>query len=91
MFDAAHAFLEQRSEKARALGWDTLDLFAVHHTVGGNRVDCCGALMLSAGSRVASVDRDVIQFVRLQDGQPCGRFFRVPHTPEMIPVWEFGQ
>ena len=34
----------------------------MHPTVGLNRVDCCGALILSRGSRVVSVTAEAITF-----------------------------
>ena len=77
---AAFDFLAQDADTAAVMGWTTVDLFGVHPTVGVARVDCCGALMVSNGSRIVAIAPDTITYAnglkyhRVDLGSPlCAR------------------
>ena len=53
-------FVNRHGAEAHGLAWTVETLFGVHPMVGVVRVDFCGALMLSAAGRVASVEADAI-------------------------------
>src|SRR4028118_525282 len=55
-------FLAEHADRAAELGWTTELLFGVHPQVGAVRVDACGALMISGGRPVVSVEKDRIRF-----------------------------
>jgi hypothetical protein len=79
----AIAFLDRHGGEAHALGWTAEELFGVHPVVGAIRVDHCGALMLSAAGRVASVGAGAIRYAG-------GLVFRRSPLPAAaVPVWAF--
>src|ERR671913_311072 len=51
-------FLDRHGEEAARLGWTDVELFGVHPSRGTIRVDHTGALMLSVGGRVESVEAE---------------------------------
>src|ERR671917_467141 len=55
-------FLSDHADRAAALGWTTEELFGVHPEMGAVRVDACGALMVSGGKPVVSVEPNRISF-----------------------------
>jgi hypothetical protein len=76
-------FLDRHGEEAERLGWTDVELFGVHPVVGVIRVDCAGALMLTVGGKVESVEAKAIRYVN-------GLAFRpgVGSSPS-VPVWSF--
>lgn len=79
-----HCFEAEHGAEAAALGWNDLDLYAVHPIVGAARVDCCGALIL-ARRPVVAVEPSLIRYTD-------GLAYRKAHfTGPVLPVWMFGQ
>jgi hypothetical protein len=57
----------------------------VHPVVGVIRVDHCGALMLTVGGRVESLEAEAIRYA-------AGLTFRRSPMPGgAVPVWNFGR
>ncbi|WP_052763993.1 hypothetical protein [Microvirga massiliensis] len=79
------AFLDRFSAEAEASKWTATELFGVHPEVGAARVDCCGALILSAGTGAASVSGSMIRY---ENG---ATFYRVPVPRWVVPIWRFGR
>ena len=78
-------FLHRHGAEAARLGWTDVELFGVHPVVGVVRVDHAGALMLSVGSRVESVEAEAIRY-------SAGLVYRRSGAPAAaVPVWNFGR
>ena len=84
MHTVALQFLSEQADKAAALGWTTEELFGVHPEVGAVRVDACGALMISGGKPVVSVEPNRISF-----GVSC--YYRIASRPPSVPVWDWRE
>ena len=70
------------AETAAGLGWTTLDLFGVHRTVGSNRADCTGALLL--GHVI-----DEIQASRIRMGNVT--YYRKEPHQEAVALWDYRE
>ncbi len=84
MHTIALQFLSDHADRAAALGWSTTELFGVDPVVGAVRVDACGALMVSGGKPVLSVEQDRISF-------GVNTYYRKPGKPPSVPVWSFKE
>ena len=83
IYAVCERFLSEFGEQAAALGWTAAELFGVHPSVGLNRIDCCGALILSHGSHVVAISNSAIRYA---NGLT---FYRKPRAGLSVPVWEF--
>jgi hypothetical protein len=84
MHTVALRFLSDHADRAAELGWTTEELFGVHRDVGAVRVDACGALMVSGGMPVVSVEKDRISFGITSYYHPLAK---VP----TVPVWDWRE
>lgn len=78
-------FLDKFGDRAVALGWDAHDLFGVDPEVGLVRPERCGALMLSRGRQIVTIDDRAVTF---DDGR---KFEKSARANPSIPVWEFAR
>jgi hypothetical protein len=81
MHTAALQFLANR---AAELGWTPEELFVVHPEVGAVRVDACGALMISGGQPVISVERDQLKF-------RVTSYYHAKGKVPSVPVWDWRE
>jgi len=79
------AFLDKFGLEAEAAQWTAIELFGVHPEIGAARVDCSGALILSAGTRVLAVGSSSMRY---QNGTT---FYRTDLPQWIVPIWRFGQ
>jgi hypothetical protein len=78
-------FLDRFRAEVEANQWTATELFGVHPEVGAARVDCSGALILSAGTRVVAVGNSSMRY---QNGTT---FYRTDLPQWIVPIWRFGQ
>lgn len=84
MHTVALRFLSAQADRAAEWGWTTELLFGVHPEMGAVRVDACGALMISGGQPVVSVEKDRVCFGVTSYYHPLAR---VPS----VPVWDWRE
>jgi hypothetical protein len=76
-------FIDRQGAEAERLGWMDVELFGVHPVVGVIQVDHCGALMLTVGGRVESVEAEAIRYAG-------GLVYRRSGASiAAMPVWDF--
>ncbi len=84
MHSVALGFLSDHADRAAELGWTTEEMFGVHPQVGAVRVDACGALMISGGQPVVSVEKDRISF-------GITSYYHAKGKVPSIPVWNWRE
>ncbi len=84
MHTVALQFLSEQADTAAALDWTTEELFGAHPEVGAVRVDACGALIISGGKPVVSVEPNRMSF-------GVSSYYRLPSRPPAVPVWDWRE
>jgi hypothetical protein len=76
--------LSEQANRAAKLGWTTEELFGVRPEVGAVRVDAWGALIISGGKPVVSVEPNRISF-------GVSSYYRIKSRPPSVPVWDWRE
>ena len=88
--DDALAFLQQWAGQAHRLGWDGLDLFAVHPSAPVARLDCMGLVPLLKGRPVVAFTKDDATIKAASGGALTYRRHPCPPAGRCL-VWELAR